>query len=72
MFIIESLDPDDEGYGRFEGSVIFSISRLHGKQPKYRYVRTREAFEKGVFGSSQYRYLPISAHCDMEGLAQQI
>lgn len=70
VFIIESLDPDDEGNGRFEGSVISSILRLHGKQPKYRYVRTREDFEKAVkeFGKSRYRYLHISAHGDKEGL----
>lgn len=70
VFIIESLDPDDEGNGRFEGSVISSILRLHGKQPKYRYVRTRKDFEKAIkeFGKSQYRYLHISAHGDKEGL----
>lgn len=70
VFIIESLDPDDEGNGRFEGSVISSILRLHGKQPKYRYVRTREEFEEAVeeFGKSRYRYLHISAHGDKEGL----
>ncbi|MFT8784017.1 hypothetical protein [Acetobacter syzygii] len=70
VFIIESLDPDDEGNGRFEGSVISSILRLHGKQPKYRYVRTRNEFEKAVdeFGQSRYRYLHISAHGDKKGL----
>ncbi|ANL33942.1 hypothetical protein [Rhizobium phaseoli] len=70
VFIIESLDPDDEGNGRFEGSVISSILRLHGKQPKYRYVRTREEFEEALveFGKSRYRYLHISAHGDTEGL----
>jgi len=70
VFIIESLDPDDEGNGRFEGSVISSILRLHGKHPMYRYVRTREEFEEAVkeFGKSRYRYLHISAHGDKEGL----
>ena len=70
VFIIESLDPDDEGNGRFEGSIISRILRLHGKQPKYRYVRTREQFLKAVkqFGKSQYRYLHISAHADSDGM----
>ena len=29
VFIIESLDPDDEGNGRFEGSIISNMLRLH-------------------------------------------
>jgi hypothetical protein len=70
VFIIESLDPDDEGNGRFEGSILSSILRLHGKQPKYRYVRTGKQFEAAVkqFAKSQYRYLHISAHADEEGM----
>lgn len=71
VFIIESLDPDDEGNGRFEGSFVAHILRLHGKAPQYRYVRTREAFEEaiGEFGESNYRYLHISSHGEPEGLA---
>lgn len=70
VFIIESLDPDDEGNGRFEGSIISRILKLHGKMPKYRYVRTREEFEEAVaqFGRSKYRYLHISAHADSKGM----
>ncbi|REF73451.1 hypothetical protein [Paracoccus versutus] len=70
VFIIESLDPDDEGNGRFEGGVISQILRLHRKQPLYRYVRTIEEFKAAVkeFGKSRYRYLHISAHGDPEGL----
>lgn len=70
VFIIESLHPDDEGNGRFEGSIISRILKLHDKSPKYRYVRTRDEFEKAVlqFGKSRYRYLHISAHADPEGM----
>ena len=70
IFIIESLDPDDEGNGRFEGGIISKILRLHGKSPKYRYVRTREQFKNAIiqFGKSNYRYLHISAHADSEGM----
>lgn len=70
VFIIESLDPDDEGNGRFEGSIVSQMLRLHGKSPKYCYVRTRDEFIKAVkeFGKSQYRYLHISAHADPEGM----
>ncbi|TIL44952.1 hypothetical protein [Mesorhizobium sp.] len=69
VFIIESLDPDDEGNGRFEGSVISNMLRFHGKSPK-RYVRTRDEFEKSLkeFGESNYRYLHVSAHGDQEGM----
>ena len=71
VFIIESLDPDDEGNGRFEGSIISQILRLHGKAPKYCYVRTRREFGKAVkrFGESGYRYLHISTHGDGEGMS---
>ena len=70
VFIIESLDPDDEGNGRFEGSIISQMLRLHGKEPKYRYVRTKKDFKKAIkqFGQSQYRYLHISAHADEDGM----
>jgi hypothetical protein len=70
VFIIESLHPDDEGNGRFEGSSISHILRLHSKNPKYEYVRTRKDFEAAVqrFGLSGYRYLHISAHADAKGM----
>jgi hypothetical protein len=70
VFIIESLDPDDEGNGRFEGGIISKMLRLHGKNPKYMYVRTKKEFKEAVtqFGSSQYRYLHISAHADEDGM----
>jgi len=70
VFIIESLDPDDEGNGRFEGSSISHILRLHEKNPQYRYVRTRKQFRNALkeFADSRYRYLHISAHADEGGM----
>jgi len=70
VFIIETLHPDDEGNGRFEGSAITHILRLHRKSPKNYYVRTSKDFEEAVkkFGKSSYRYLHISAHGDPEGM----
>ena len=70
VFIIESLDPDDEGNGRFEGGIISRILRLHGKEPRYRYVRTRRQFQAAIrqFERSGYRYLHISAHGDGDGM----
>ena len=70
VFIIESLDPDDEGNGRFEGSNICHVLRLHGKNPRYHYVRTLKEFRQALkqFGSSGYRYLHISAHANKQGM----
>ena len=66
VFIIESLDPEDEGNGHFEGVVLTSILRMRGMSPKYKYVRTIGQFKKAVkaFGKSNYRYLHISAHAN--------
>lgn len=70
VYIIESLDPDDEGNGRLEGVFLSHVLRLHGKNPKYQYVRTRRDFRKAIslFGESGYRYLHISCHGDPNGL----
>lgn len=70
VFIIESLDPDDEGNARFEGVFLSHVLRLHGKNPKYKYVRTRHEFEKAIeqFSASRYRYLHLSCHGDTKGL----
>ena len=70
VFIIESLDPDDEGNGRFEGAIISRVLAMHGKVCKYRYVRTRKEFEAAIkqFSKSNYRYLHISSHADADGM----
>jgi hypothetical protein len=71
VFIIESLDPDDEGNGRCEGTSISHVLRLHDKHPQYCYVRTRKQFAEAIneFRLSNYRYLHISAHGDRDGMA---
>ena len=60
VFIIESLDRDDER----EGEIIQSILRMGGKNPIYRNVKTREKLEDAIeeFHASDYRYLHISSH----------
>jgi hypothetical protein len=70
VFIIESLNPDDEGNGRFEGGILTRMLRLHDKPCKYQYVRTRDAFEKAVrrFGKSNYRYLHLSCHANSNAM----
>ena len=71
VFIVETLDPDDEGNGRFEGSNVSHVLLLHGKHPMYRYVRTRAQFRGAIreFARSDYRYLHISAHADRNGIS---
>lgn len=70
VYIIESLYPNDEGNGRLEGVFLAQILRLHGKETKYSYVRTRKEFKAAVrdFKASGYRYLHISAHGDEDGI----
>lgn len=70
VYIVESLRPNDEGKGRFEGIFLSHLLRLHGKNPLYRYVRTQRQFERAIkdFGNSRYRYLHISAHGDADGI----
>lgn len=70
VFIVESLSPDDEGNGRFEGAIVSRMLQLHGKNPKYRYVRNSGELRSAIrsFGKSNYRYLHISCHGDPEGM----
>jgi hypothetical protein len=64
VFIIESLDFEDEEKILFEGQIISSILRLSKIESRYYYVRTKKEFEKviGLFYDSNYRYLHISCH----------
>jgi len=70
VYIIESLNPDDEGNGRLEGVFLAHMLRLHGKETKYSYVRTRKKFNQALddFKDSGYRYLHISAHGNVDGI----
>ena len=64
VFIIESLDFDDERSGRFEGRIISDILALSGKQCEYRYIRTKRELVEVLkqFSSAHYRYLHLSCH----------
>jgi len=63
VFIIESLDLDDEKEHR-EGEVLRRTLALAGKEPIYRYIRTKRELERFLdeFSKSRYRYLHISCH----------
>jgi hypothetical protein len=64
VFIIESLEFDDEGESRLEGKVLADVLTMCRKQPRYFYFRT--AAELAVlaekFFQSSYRYLHLSCH----------
>jgi len=64
VFIIESLNFDDERNRRFEGRFLSQILRLGEKASAYYYVQTTEEFEKALrlFQKSGYRYLHLSCH----------
>jgi hypothetical protein len=70
LFIIESLDRDDEEHERFEGQRIRTMLSLSGKSCKYVYVRTEREFRKMVdeFNASNFRYLHLSCHGNRAGL----
>ena len=71
VFIIESLEFDDEEEERFEGRILADILRLAGKKPIYYYVRTKQELVAvlDLFERSQYRYLHLSCHGDDESIA---
>lgn len=64
VFIIESLEFDDEKDERFEGKFLSQILHLSGKKPKYYYIRTKKELKKvlELFEQSAYRYLHLSCH----------
>jgi hypothetical protein len=71
VFIIESLEFDDEANDRYEGKIISNILHLNQKNSKYYYIRTKKELEKviGIFGESGYRYLHLSCHGSPQSMA---
>ncbi len=67
LFIIESLDLEDEKKNLKEGHIISSMLNFAGKRKtKYFYIRTSRELEKmiKIFGKSKHRYLHISCHAN--------
>lgn len=64
VFIIESLDFDDEDNHRYEGLIISDILCLSNIECKYYYIRTKQELIEviNLFDKSNYRYLHISCH----------
>ena len=72
LFIVESLNLDDEEAERQEGDIISRMLRLAGKTgTRYYYIRTVRELKKmiGLFDESHYRYLHISCHANTSGMA---
>jgi hypothetical protein len=64
VFIIESLSDYDIQRNQMIGKIIFSILRMSGMRPVYRYVKTANEMQRalGVFSKLHYRYLHLSCH----------
>jgi len=64
IFIIESLEFEDERAERFEGRIISQILKLSGKRCEYCYIRTKRELQEllNQFETSKYRYLHLSCH----------
>ena len=64
LFIIESLQFDDEKKKLFEGRVISQILHLSNKKSIYYYIRTKAELSEvlRIFKECDYRYLHISSH----------
>ena len=67
LFIIESLDLEDEKKNLKEGHIISNMLHLSGKEKtEYCYIRTSRELEEmiKIFGESKHRYLHISCHAN--------
>lgn len=70
VFIIESLEFEDEEKKYFEGEIISRILNLSQIEHKYYYIRTRAEFEYLLdeFVNLNYRYLHISCHGNRDSI----
>jgi hypothetical protein len=71
VFIIESLEFEDEEKGYFEGEIISKILNLSKIEHKYYYVRTKAEIEHLLdeFVRLNYRYLHISCHGSTDSIS---
>ncbi len=72
VFIIESLDFDDEENQRYEGRILSQILQLSSEiESVYFYIRTRRELERIVtkFAKSRFRYLHLSCHGNPSSMA---
>ena len=71
VFIIESLNFEDEENNRYEGKFISNILEMNEKHPKYYYIRTECELLKIIetFNKSNCRYLHLSCHGNGQEMA---
>lgn len=71
VFIIESLEFEDEEKKNFEGEVISRILNLSKIEHKYYYIRTKAELQHllNEFVDLNYRYLHISCHGSKNSIA---
>jgi len=70
VFILESLDFDDEENSRYEGDIIYQILKMSSVDCKYHYFITKQEFVYFIqkFEESNFRYLHLSCHASKEGI----
>jgi hypothetical protein len=70
VFIIESLDLEDETNNLFEGKILYSILKMLDVDVFYRYIRTKKELKEMIkqFEESDYRYLHLSCHGNETGI----
>ena len=71
VFVLESLELNDEADERREGAVLAAVLKMCGKNPLYYYIRTKAElkFMAEEFTRSGYRYLHLSCHGGQTSLA---
>jgi hypothetical protein len=70
VFIIESMDWDNESNGKLDGAALKTILDLSDIPNQYIYIRTRQEFEYAIelFRDTDYGFLHISCHGNEEGI----
>ena len=70
VYIIESVDLENEAKGEREGEALTEILKLSGKSPRYVYIRTRRELIHFLkdFRESKYRYLHLSCHGNSQAI----
>ncbi len=71
VFIIESLDLEDEKDELFEGRILSQVLHLGAKESFYYYIRTRSELKRilGEFDRTGFRYLHFSCHGNKASLS---
>src|SRR5438552_2945088 len=64
LFIVESLNFENEKKKEFEGRILSEILALSGKRCEYYYIRTEKELRRILhkFTATRHRYLHISCH----------